>query len=207
MQFQPYLAAILQAELLLFPRPTQSIPIETESRKESRRSRKQKTPPFFATAMYPFRTGTNIPEDQDLSETRNVVTVQRFVEEVINRGRLEAADELVHEDFVELDPLPGQRQGRQGLKDVIGMIRTGFPDIDWVIEETIASGDKVVTRFKWSGTHRGDFLGVPATGRKVTVHGVVIDRLSDGMMADSRILMNTLGLMQQLGVIPGPPSA
>jgi steroid delta-isomerase-like uncharacterized protein len=129
------------------------------------------------------------------------------VEEVINQGRLEAADELVHEDFIELDPLPGQQQGRQGLKDVIGMLRTAFPDIHWVIEETIASGDKVVTRFKWSGTHRGDFLGVPATGRKVAVPGVVIDRLSGGRMADSRILMDTLGLMQQLGVIPGPPSA
>jgi steroid delta-isomerase-like uncharacterized protein len=129
------------------------------------------------------------------------------VEEVINQGRLEAADELVHEDFLELDPLPGQQQGRQGLKDVIGMLRTAFPDIHWVIEETIASGDKVVTRFKWSGTHRGDFVGVPATGRKVTVPGVVIDRLSGGRMADSRILMDSLGLMQQLGVIPGPPSA
>ena len=142
-----------------------------------------------------------------MSETQNVAVVQRFIEEVINQGRLEAADELVLEDFIELDPLPGQEQGRQGLKDVIGMLRTAFPDIRWVIEETIASGEKVVTRFKWSGTHRGDFLGVPATGRKVAVPGVVIDRLSGGRMADSRILMDTLELMQQLGVIPGPPSA
>ncbi|UWZ84170.1 ester cyclase [Occallatibacter riparius] len=142
-----------------------------------------------------------------MPEIQNVAIMQRFVEEVINQGRLEAADELVHEDFVELDPLPGQQQGRQGLKDVVVMMRTAFPDIQWVIEETIASGDKVVSRFKWSGTHSGDFLGVPATGRKVAVPGVVIDRLSDGKMADSRILMDTLGLMQQLGVIPGPPPA
>lgn len=139
-----------------------------------------------------------------MPEPQNIATVQRFVEQVINQGRLEAADELVHEDFVELDPLPGQQQGRQGLKDVIAMIRTAFPDIHWGIKETIASGDKVVSRFKWSGTHRADFLGVPATGRKVVVPGVVIDRLSDGKMADSWILMDTLGLMQQLGVIPGP---
>lgn len=141
-----------------------------------------------------------------MPEIQNVATVQRFVEEVINQGRFEAADELVHEDFVELDPLPGQQQGRQGLKDVIAMIRTAFPDIHWVIEETIASGDKVVSRFKWTGTQRADFLGIPATGRRVAVPGVVIDRLSDGKMADSRILMDTLGLMQQLGVIPGPPA-
>jgi steroid delta-isomerase-like uncharacterized protein len=137
-----------------------------------------------------------------LSEAQNIATLERFVEEVINQGRFEAADELVQEDFVELDPLPGQQQGREGLKDVIRMMRTAFPDLHWLVEETIAASDKVVSRFKWTGTHRADFLGIPATGRKVTVPGVVIDRLQDGKMADSRILMNTLGLMQQLGVVP-----
>ena len=139
-----------------------------------------------------------------MSEARNVATLERFVEEVINQGQFEAADELVEENFVELDPFPGQQQGREGLKDVIRMMRIGFPDIHWTLEETIASGDKVVSRFKWTGTQRGEFLGIPATGRKVTVPGVVIDRLNDGKMADSRILMDTLGMMQQLGVIPRP---
>jgi steroid delta-isomerase-like uncharacterized protein len=139
-----------------------------------------------------------------LSEARNVATLERFVEEVINQGQFEAAAELVEENFVELDPFPGQQQGREGLKDVIRMMRIGFPDIHWTVEETIASGDKVVSRFKWTGTQRGEFLGIPATGRKVTVPGVVIDRLNDGKMADSRILMDTLGMMQQLGVIPRP---
>lgn len=139
-----------------------------------------------------------------MSEAQNIATVERFVEEVINQGRYEAADELVKEDFVELDPLPGQQQGREGLKDVIRMMRTGFPDIHWVTVETIAAGDKVVSRFKWTGTHRGEFLGIPASGRKVVVPGVVIDRLTAGKMADSRILMDTMGMMQQLGVIPTP---
>jgi steroid delta-isomerase-like uncharacterized protein len=89
------------------------------------------------------------------------------------------------------------------LKEVIGMMRAAFPDIHWVVEETVASGDKVVTRFTWSGTHRGTFLGVPASGRSVSVKGVVIDRLSAGKMADSRILMDNFTMMQQLGVIPG----
>ena len=142
-----------------------------------------------------------------MSEAQNVAILERFVEEVINQGRLEAADELAHEDFIELDPLPGQQQGRQGLKDVIAMMRAAFPDIYWVVEETIASGDKVVSRFKWSGTQQGDFAGIPATGRQVTVPGVVIDRVSDGKMADSRIVMDTFSLMLQLGVIPGPSKA
>ena len=139
-----------------------------------------------------------------MSESQNIATIGRFIEEVINQGHLDAADELVEADFIELDPLPGQRQGREGLKEVIAMMRAGFPDLDWVIDETVAAGDKVVSRFTWRGTQKGAFLGIPATNKPVTVRGVVIDRLSGGKMADSRILMDTFGLMQQLGVIPAP---
>jgi steroid delta-isomerase-like uncharacterized protein len=139
-----------------------------------------------------------------MPEQQNITVIARFIEEVINQGHLNAADELVEENFIELDPLPGQRQGREGLKEVIGMMRAAFPDIHWVADETIAAGEKVVTRFTWTGTHRGPFLGIPATGRSVTVKGVVIDRLSGGRMADSRILMDSLGMMQQLGVVPTP---
>ncbi len=139
-----------------------------------------------------------------MTEQKNIAVLGRFIDEVINKGRLDLCDEIVQEDFVELDPLPGQQQGREGLKAVIAMMRAGFPDIHWVSDETIAAGDKVVTRFTWTGTHRGTFLGIPATGRRVAVKGVVIDRLHAGKMADSRILMDTLGMMQQLGVIPAP---
>jgi steroid delta-isomerase-like uncharacterized protein len=137
-----------------------------------------------------------------MSESENIATVGRFIDEVINQGRLDAANELVEEDFIEFDPLPGQRQGREGLKEVIAMMRAGFPDLHWVVDETVAAGDKVVSRFRWTGTHRGAFLGIPATNKAVTVRGVVIDRLRARKMADSRILMDTMGLMQQLGAIP-----
>jgi steroid delta-isomerase-like uncharacterized protein len=139
-----------------------------------------------------------------MPEQENVAVVARFMEEVINQGNLNAADEIVEENFVELDPLPGQRQGREGLKEVIGMMRAAFPDIHWVADETVAAGEKVVTRFTWTGTHRSTFLGIPASGRPVTVKGVVIDRVSGGKMADSRILMDSLGMLQQLGVVPTP---
>jgi len=138
-----------------------------------------------------------------MSESGNRAVVQRFLEEVINQGRLEQANEIVAEDFVELDPLPGQRQGREGLKEVIGMLRTAFPDMHWVVDEMIAEGEKVVTRFTWTGTQQGTFMGIPATGKNVVVKGVVIDRIVGGMMTDSRILMDTMGMMQQLRVIPG----
>lgn len=132
----------------------------------------------------------------------NKAVVVKFLEEVINQNRMDSADGLVVEDFVELDPLPGQRQGRDGLKEVLGMMRAAFPDIHWAVEEMVAEGDTVVTRFTWKGTHRGAFLGVPATGKSVSVKGVVIDQLSNGKMSKSRILMDSLGMMQQLGAIP-----
>lgn len=137
----------------------------------------------------------------------NKQVLRAFLEDVINRGQLERANDLVKEDFIELDPLPGQQQGREGLKAVIAMLRAAFPDMHWVPNEMIAEEDKVVTRFTWTGTHRGVFLGIPPTAKAVEVKGVVIDRLEQGRMADSRILMDTMSLMQQLGVIPGPPAA
>jgi steroid delta-isomerase-like uncharacterized protein len=139
-----------------------------------------------------------------MTTAENKKVVAAFVEDVINQGRLDRADDLVALDFVELDPLPGQQQGREGLKDVIGGMRAAFPDLHWVLDEVVAEGDRVVSRFTWTGTHRATFLGIPSTGRKVAVKGVVIDRLADGKMADSRILMDSLGLMQQLGVLPTP---
>ena len=136
-----------------------------------------------------------------MAVAENKAVVGSFVE-VINQGRLERLNDLVTPDFVELDPLPGQQQGREGLKQVIAAFRTAFPDIRWVIEEMVGEGDKVFSRFTWSGTHRDEFFGVPATGRRITVKGMVIDSVVEGKMVDSRILMDGLGMMTQLGVIP-----
>jgi steroid delta-isomerase-like uncharacterized protein len=137
-----------------------------------------------------------------MAAAENKAVLASFVEEVINEGKLERADDLVAIDFVELDPLPGQQQGREGLKQVINAFRTAFPDTHWVIEEMVAEGDKVFSRFTWHGTHRGEFLGVPATGRQISVKGMVVDRVVAGKMVESQILMDSLSMMRQLGVIP-----
>ncbi len=130
--------------------------------------------------------------------------VRRFITEVLNGGNIDSAGEFFRDDMVEQVPFPGQGPGLSGLKDVLRGMRTAFPDMQWTIEEQIAEGGKVVTRFEWTGTHRGDFLGVPATGRSVKVWGIVIDRLEGGKIKDTRIIMDTLGLMMQLGVVPPP---
>jgi len=137
----------------------------------------------------------------------NKAIVRDFVEETINQGRIDATEKFVWEDVVEQVPFPGQGPGLEGLKDVLRGFRAGFPDIHFAIEEQIAEGDKVLSRFEWTGTHRGAFLGVPATGRSVKVWGMVTDRLVDGRIKETRILMDVLGLMMQLGAIPAPPSA
>jgi predicted ester cyclase len=76
----------------------------------------------------------------------NKAVIRKFLDEVINQNHMDRATDLVAEDFVELDPLSGQRQGREGLKEVLAMMRAAFPDIHWVVEEMVAEEDKVVTR-------------------------------------------------------------
>ena len=136
----------------------------------------------------------------------NSAIVRRFIEETINQGQIDSAAQFVWENMVEQVPFPGQGPGLEGLKDVLRGMRAGFPDLHFSVEEQIAEGDKVVTRFEWTGTHQGEFLGVAATGRPVKVWGMVIDRLESGRIKDTRIIMDALGLMMQLGVSP-PPKA
>ena len=138
-----------------------------------------------------------------MTVAENKAVISSFLEEVLNQGRLERVDDLVAVDFVELDPLPGQQQGREGLKQVIGAFRTAFPDIHWVIEEMLGEGEKVFSRFTWHGTHGSEFFGVPATGKQITVKGMVVDRVLAGKMVESQILMDGLSMMRQLGAIPG----
>jgi steroid delta-isomerase-like uncharacterized protein len=134
----------------------------------------------------------------------NATIVRRFVDEVITQGNIEAAAQYVWEDVIEQVPLPGQGPGLDGLKDILRAMRAGFPDIVFSIQEQVAERDKVASRFEWTGTHRGEFLGIPATGRTVRVWGMVIDRLEDGRIKDTRIIMDTFGLLGQLGVLPPP---
>jgi predicted ester cyclase len=92
--------------------------------------------------------------------------VRGFIEEVLNQGRLDVADRFFWEDMVEQVPFPGQGPGIEGLKDVVRAMRVAFPDMCWHIEEQLTEGNRVLTRFEWTGTHRGEFLGVGARGAR-----------------------------------------
>ena len=134
----------------------------------------------------------------------NAAIVRQFVDEVITQGNMEIASQYVWEDVVEQVPFPGQGPGLEGLKDVLQGMRTAFPDLIFSIQEQVTEGDKVASRFEWTGTHKAAFLGVPPTGRSVRVWGVVIDRLVEGRIKDTRIIMDIFGLMMQLGVLAPP---
>ncbi|MBD2755445.1 ester cyclase [Spirosoma validum] len=134
-----------------------------------------------------------------LEENKQFMT--SFIEEVINQKNLAAADKMVAEDFIEHLPFPGQGPGREGLKFALNSMFIGFPDMKWTVHEQIAEGEKVVTRFSWTGTHQGDFMGIPATQKRVDVWGVVIDVVKNNLFSESRIIMDTIGLLQQLGVM------
>jgi steroid delta-isomerase-like uncharacterized protein len=95
----------------------------------------------------------------------NVAIVRRWTEEGFGQGRVELADELIAEDFVNRNPIPGQTPGREGVKANVNALRTAFPDLSVTIEEMITDGDRVVLRDTITGTHQGTFAGVPPTGR------------------------------------------
>lgn len=128
--------------------------------------------------------------------------VCQFIERVLNGRDIEATGDYFCPDMVEEMPFPGQGPGVEGLKDVLRGMHESFPDMKWVVEEQIESEDKVVSRFTWTGTQRGPFLGVPTTGRSVTVWGIVIDQFEGQRIKSTRIIMDALGLMAQLGVFP-----
>ncbi len=138
-----------------------------------------------------------------MSVEENKMLVRRFVEEIINKGNRAVAEELVAEDYVDLDPMPGQQPGREGLLNTIAMVRQAFPDLEWTIEDLVAEGQKVASYGIWRGTNRGTFLGISPTGKRVTVPCMTFDTWVDGKIVESRLMMNLMSLMQQLGVVAG----
>jgi steroid delta-isomerase-like uncharacterized protein len=133
--------------------------------------------------------------------------IRAFIDRVLTGGAIDVTGEYFHSDVVEEAPFPGQGPGLEGLTETLTRLRWAFPDMAWRVEEQVAEDNNVVTRFHWSGTHEGEFLGIPATHRLVRVWGMVIDRFEGDKVRSTRILMDTVSLLQQLGVMPAPPEA
>ena len=132
----------------------------------------------------------------------NKALARRSIEEPWNQHRMETIDELTAPDFVSHDPANPEVRGPEGLKQLVSMYVNAFPDVQFTIEEQIAEGDKVVTRYTARGTHSGELQGIAPTGKMATVTGILINRIAEGKIAESWVNWDTLGLMQQLGVVP-----
>jgi len=139
-----------------------------------------------------------------VSAVDNKALVRRFVDEVQSGGNIDLIDEVCSPGFVNHSAPPGIPADREGLKILTAMFRGAFPDSHFTIENMVAEGDKVATRKTFHGTHGGDFMGMPPTGRVVSMGLIDIVRVSDGRVVEHWAMGDSLGLMQQLGVIPQP---
>jgi len=131
----------------------------------------------------------------------NKLAMKRFFDEVYNKGNTRFADELAAPDFVSHDT-GNPTHNRDGVKLIVGAIRSAFPDVHFETDDLLEDGDKVVARFTMRGTHRGDFMGVPATNKPIVVTGIDIVRFDKGRATEHWHEWSGLELLKQLGVLP-----
>jgi steroid delta-isomerase-like uncharacterized protein len=134
-----------------------------------------------------------------LQENKDVV--QRLVD-LINEGKLEQAKELYTPDYVNHDPGAPDVGNREALIQLFAVWGAGFPDAHTTIDDMVAEGDMVAKRWTYRGTHTGEFMGIPATGKSITMTAITIYRLAGGKVAECWWNYDRLGAMQQIGVIP-----
>ena len=130
--------------------------------------------------------------------------VRRFLEEVFNKGNVAVIDELIAEDYVDHSAPPGAPPGPAIAKHTYTMFRAAFPDLRVDIHDLIADGDQVVVRATWTGTHRGDLMGLAPSGKQVTIPAIGIVRIRDSKFVERWEQADMLGLLQQIGALAGP---
>lgn len=127
--------------------------------------------------------------------------IRRYYEELFSEGRIELVDELLHPEYVNASPSPGLPPGREGVRVVVRALRAAFPDLRYRIEDLVVGAESVAVRTTMRGTHRGEFFGMPATGRNVEVPQITIERFREGRIAHHTRVTDELGLMKQLGLL------
>jgi steroid delta-isomerase-like uncharacterized protein len=129
---------------------------------------------------------------------QNIASVRRLTQEGFVGGKADVVDELVAEDCIDHDPMPGQGQGREGQRHTCEMVINGLSDRSTLRDDFVAAGDIVVENWTFQGTHTGDFLGVPASGKNLHVRGIEIWRLADGKIVERWGVVDAAGVMEQL---------
>jgi len=137
-----------------------------------------------------------------MSVEENKAIATRLLLEAWSQGDFSVIDECVDANYVFRDPAVPGIEGPEALKQLIMMYRTGYPDLQFTIEDQLAVGDKVIDRWSCEGEHQGELMGIPATGLRTTTSGISITRFEGGKVVEEWIRWDTLGWLQQLGVIP-----
>ena len=135
----------------------------------------------------------------------NKEKARRMVEEAFGQGKLEVVEEILDPDFVCYDPNSeaGEVRGADTIRQEIQWFRNAIPDLTYTVEDQVAEGDMVVTRYTAKGTHQGEFFGVPASGKRIEMSGIQIDRFGeDGKMVEEWPEYDLLGAMKQMGAVP-----
>ena len=135
----------------------------------------------------------------------NKAVVRDLIDGLFTKGDLGAVDTYLAEDFINHDPPFGVTPDREGMRAAGAHMRAGFPDWHSELHQLVAEGDIVVERFTASGTHRGDVMGAPPTGKTVSLAGINIFRLRDGRVVERWGRLDELGFFRQLGVVPDQP--
>jgi steroid delta-isomerase-like uncharacterized protein len=143
-----------------------------------------------------------------MATDQNKILVRRFFDEMCNGRKLNVANELFAANHIYHDPQTPTGPGPEGMKQVILTYQTSFPDAHWDVQEMIAAeNDLVVTRWIGSGTNKVGLMGIPATGKSVSVEGIWMHRIAQNKIVESWDVWDTLGMLQQMGVVPAMGAA
>jgi steroid delta-isomerase-like uncharacterized protein len=138
-----------------------------------------------------------------MSAEANKALVRRFFEDVCNGMNLDVADRLFATDHAYHDPVIRAELGPEGIKQVVSPYHPAFSEVRWTVDDMVAAeGDRVVTRWTGSGVHTDDVMGIPPTGKRVTVSGIWIHRIASGKIAESWNIWDAMGMVKQLGAVP-----
>ena len=141
----------------------------------------------------------------DKTEQANIESCKRFYDQVANKGNMAVIDELVAADYVEHEAFPGLTTDRDGVKQFFTMMRKAFPDLKFEVEFYMADGDRVAAYLTMTGTHKGAFMEMPATGKTINVRTVDILRIKDGKAVEHWGVTDALAMMEQLGAMGAHP--
>jgi steroid delta-isomerase-like uncharacterized protein len=151
------------------------------------------------------KVGQGKEDIKGMSAEESKAIMRRYFEGAWEQGNVDLLDELLAPDYVNHTPAtPDLPTGPEGVKAVVSMFRSAMPDLRVVIEDMIAEGDKVASRYTLEGTHRGTLFGVAPTGQQLSIKSITVERVSDGRIREHWRNTDELGMMRQLGILPPP---